>query len=1009
MTGSGTTTAPGGPPGTMTAGGAAGSGEAGQHGLREVWDLAPGRLRRAAAAVEALRGRGVYLAPVRHHSPACAVAVRRAVEEIRPATVLIEGPEEYTRLLPELLHEETVPPVALLSLPQPAEGRGDGASFYPLAAFSPEWVAIRAAHAIGADIRFCDRPAGERAAAESAEAAGGTPGTSEPGTGEPAAGGPAAGADPEDAGTNPGGSRPADARPGGAGPDTAPEHDPFARTLMSERYLAHSETVAALARRLGCRDHDEVWDHLFEARTPDRLADWRGTFDDVFAWAALSRLDYEDEVLAADGSLEREARMSARVAEASENGTVLVVTGAFHTLAIAEALADLPEGGPVRERRPEGGYGPLAEGDAWLIRYDHERLDGLRGYGAGMPSPGFYERLHAAHERRFAPAERKPGSGPAGARAAKRRKAAAVVPVPPSAGDSRTLVTAVLVDVARAAAEREHQVSTPQVASAAEAAARLADLRMRPVPGRTDVLDAITSCFVTDDGGIGPERPLGLAIAEVFGGRAVGRVPAGAAVPPLVRDARERVRAVGLDIDTTLPRTARLDARRTPSHRARRQVLALLDLLDCGFGRQLSGPDHVGGRGLGLIAEEWEYCWTPVVEARLVELSHLGASVEAAAVTLLRQAEEELRSAGASAAADGAAKLVARAAVVGLTAHLPRLVTLLARTLDTDRDLASVTSGARRLLGLWRSRVELDLDTVPVRPGAGGGTTADAGFPPGRTPADELLSLVGQALATSAYLVSDAGRAGPDDEEAAISTVLELRALVRDAQRAWREAEAGGETAGATGDRVPGSAGGAPRASAAPAGGSSGVTVAAIGGGTGTRVAQDPAASVARELVRLRDDDDAAPGVRGALLAVGSVDGEVPDDLLVARVRGALRPGADPALAVRFLGGVLRAAPDLLIYTPELFDAVDGAIRDLEPEAFLAVLPDLRRGFTWLKPTETHKIAERVAERTGRRASDVDVRVRVDEKDLAAGLAAERELAAVLARDGLAHWSGGTP
>jgi hypothetical protein len=159
----------------------------------------------------------------------------------------------------------------------------------------------------------------------------------------------------------------------------------------------------------------------------------------------------------------------------------------------------------------------------------------------------------------------------------------------------------------------------------------------------------------------------------------------------------------------------------------------------------------------------------------------------------------------------------------------------------------------------------------------------------------------------------------------------------------------------------------------------------------------------------LRDDDEAAPAVRGALLAVGSVDGDVSDDVLVARVRGALRPGADPALAVRFLGGVLRAAPDLLLHTPELFDAVDGAIRDLSPDAFLAVLPDLRRGFTWLRPTETHRLAGRVAERTGSRAADVDVRVRVDENDLAAGLAVERELAAVLARDGLAHWSGGQP
>ncbi|MBL0888577.1 DUF5682 family protein [Myceligenerans indicum] len=972
-------------------------------GLRDVWTLAPDRLRRAATAVESLREQGVYLAPVRHHSPACAIAVRRAIEELRPAVVLIEGPEEYTHLLPELLHEQTRPPVALLSLPDgpgtqstpgtqsPPGGpsRSGGASFYPLASFSPEWVALRAAHEAGAEIRFCDRPAADRVRSAAPEA-GAVPATAPPEA----------------------------ARHPAVAPAETTDADPFARTLMSERYLAHSRSVAALARRLGCRDHDEVWDHLFETRSPADLASWRTTFDDVFAWAALSRLDYEDEVLAADGSLDREARMSARTAEAAgllpapagtpsgraapqgpaagdpapgvpaaetpvpdqsgegtppTRGPVLVVTGAFHTLAIAEALAGLPEGEPVRRQWPDGGYGPQATGDAWLIRYDHERLDGLRGYGAGMPSPGYYERLYGAHlggGRR--------DSGPH-----------------PDDSPAHAVATQVLVDIARAAADRGHRVSTPQVAAASVAASRLADLRMRSTPGRTDVLDAVTSCFVTDDGGIGPERPLGLAVAEVFGGGGTGRVPDGGAVPPLVRDARDRVIAVGLDIDTTLPRTARLDARRTPTHRARRQVLALLDLIDCGFGRQLSGPDHVAGRGLGLIGEEWEYCWTPVVEARLVELSHLGATVEAAAVTVLRQSEERLRADGAPAAADGAAELVARAAVVGLTAQLPRLVGLLARTLDTDRDLASVVTAGRRLLGLWRSRVELGLvpsataggAAQPPVPEDGRTPVPDQVAVPDQGPADDLLSLVAQALATAAYLVSDAGRAGPEDEEAAVASLLELHALVRDANRAW-------------------AARGVDRA-----GGTNRAGVAGPAGDTGRGVPPDgaagPASAVARELARLRDDEESAPAVRGALLAIGSVDGDVPDDALVARVRGALRPGADPASAVRFLGGVLRAAPDLLLYTPELFDAVDGAIRDLSPDAFLAVLPDLRRGFTWLRPTETHRLAERVAERTGSRAADVDVRVRLDEKDLALGLAVERELAAVLARDGLAHWNGG--
>lgn len=897
-----------------------------------VWELAPERLRAAADAVGRLRDeRGIHFAPVRHHSPACAVAVRAAIEELRPAAVLIEGPEEFTRLIPDLLHEETRPPIAVLSLggsgsspgsgtrARDAEDEPEGAGFYPLASFSPEWVALRAGHAVGAELAFVDRSFGERSAAERALSGSAAPG------------------------------------PEGSGESGTARPDPFARTLMSERYLAHSENIAALARRLGCRDHDEVWDQLFEARPSAELADWRTVFDDVFAWSALARLDYEEGVLAGDGSLDREARMAARIAETVDRlsadrltgggaGPVLVVTGAFHTLALVEALSGAPEGAPVRDRQPEGGFGPTAQGEAWLVRYDHERLDGLRGYGAGMPSPGYYERLHAAHlrELRLAPESVSPS--------ASHSASAQAGPI-----GARALATEILVDVARSAAGRGHGVSLPQVSAAAESAVRLAELRERSFPCRTDLLDAVRSCYVQDDGGVGgpgePERPLGLAIAEVFGGRSLGDVPPGSASPPLVRDVRDRVRAVRLVIDDSVPRTTRLDARRTASHRAKRQVLALLDFVGAGFGQLVSGPDHVAGRGLGLITEEWQYCWTPLVEARLVEMVHLGATLDAVAVARLYEAESRLAGAGTGAAAgagagagaatvDALARLVAQALVIGMGAHLPRIVSLLRTTLDTDRDLSSVVSGARRLLGLWHARVELGAEEH----------------------ARELLDLVSQALATAAYLVSDLGRTRAQDEDAAIGTLIDLRSLLRDA------AAAGDGDQGTDGENR---------------------------------------TAVVRELTRLRDDRATAPAVAGALLALGFTDGEVPDDVLVTRVRGALTAGADPGTAVRFLGGVMRAAPDLILHTPEMFDAVDDALRALQGDAFLAVLPDLRRAFTWLRPTETHRLAKRVAERTGARVDQVDVRVALSEEDLAAGLALDHELAAVLERDGLAHWVGG--
>ena len=56
-------------------------------------------------------GDGIYFVPVRHHSPACAWALRHLLREVRPAAVLIEGPDDLDSLLPLLSDPKTRAPV----------------------------------------------------------------------------------------------------------------------------------------------------------------------------------------------------------------------------------------------------------------------------------------------------------------------------------------------------------------------------------------------------------------------------------------------------------------------------------------------------------------------------------------------------------------------------------------------------------------------------------------------------------------------------------------------------------------------------------------------------------------------------------------------------------------------------------------------------------------------------------------------------------------------------------
>ncbi|MEU9063292.1 DUF5682 family protein [Streptomyces sp. NPDC048430] len=100
--------------------------------------------------------RGPLLLGVRHHGPGSARAVLAALESVRPAAVLVEGPPEADALLPLAAHARMRPPVALLAHAVDDPGR---AAFWPMADFSPEWVAIRWASAHGVPVRFVDLPA----------------------------------------------------------------------------------------------------------------------------------------------------------------------------------------------------------------------------------------------------------------------------------------------------------------------------------------------------------------------------------------------------------------------------------------------------------------------------------------------------------------------------------------------------------------------------------------------------------------------------------------------------------------------------------------------------------------------------------------------------------------------------------------------------------------------------------------------------------------------------------
>ncbi|MFE7516395.1 DUF5682 family protein [Streptomyces sp. NPDC057540] len=272
---------------------------------------------------------------VRHHGPGSARGVRAALDAARPAAVLVEGPAEADALVALAADPDMRPPVALLAHAVDDPGR---AAFWPMAAFSPEWVAIRWALDHGAAVRFIDLPAAHTLAA----------------------------ADPT----------------WSDGDDTDDEEAVSGSGLRID-------PVAELARAAGYEDAERWWEDVVELRGDgdptapfDALAEAMGALRETYGHGGHPR------------DLVREAymRLRLRAARKEFGDAVAVVCGAWHVPALTRRTT------VTADRALLKGL-PRAKTELTWVPWTHRRLARRSGYGAGIDAPGWYAHLFAAPDR----------------------------------------------------------------------------------------------------------------------------------------------------------------------------------------------------------------------------------------------------------------------------------------------------------------------------------------------------------------------------------------------------------------------------------------------------------------------------------------------------------------------------------------------------------------------------------------------------------------------------------
>ncbi|MDR1961384.1 MAG: DUF5682 family protein, partial [Gracilibacteraceae bacterium] len=582
----------------------------------------------------------VVFFPVRHHSPACSFHLSRLLARYSPEAILIEGPADTNELVPHIGSPDNMAPLCLYYSYRETAPKGSEdeawryACYFPLLDFSPELLAIRHGVAQGIETRFIDLPYGRLAAMKRGQEAG--------------------------------------ADEGGAGDGQGRGKNSY----YDDEYLFRSRFIERLCAEEGCRHFAEFWEKRFEL-------DGQGMATEDFVRAVLAlchytRLDYPEEMLREEGCLAREEYMLAGIRQArAEFSRVLVVTGGFHTEALAAGLAEAPP----PPNKAAGRSKAAGEAHAWLIPYSFAESDQLAGYASGMPYPAFYQ---AVYERLCAA----DAGGPPVPRRRAGKKTGPAGEAEPWADTARWF----LAFIGGSLRKQKEAVSLADEAAAAAQARGLAALRGKAHEGAYELLDAVQSVYVKGAMDFAAERIMRSA-AQLLRGERLGRVLSGAEEVPLLLDFRAAARRLRLKTRVTTPQKAELSILSSKSHRETSVFFHRLRYLGVNFASMTYGPDYLA-MDTSRVREIWTYAAGARVEAEIIDVSYLGGTLAEAAAAALTRSRETARGTGEL------ARLLINAALMDLTRSALPLLKAMESAVAEDGSFLSLTAAARHLLFL---------------------------------------------------------------------------------------------------------------------------------------------------------------------------------------------------------------------------------------------------------------------------------------------------------------------
>ncbi|MFQ5978622.1 MAG: DUF5682 family protein [Candidatus Heimdallarchaeota archaeon] len=374
-----------------------------------------------------------------------------------------------------------------------------------------------------------------------------------------------------------------------------------AKSRNRDFLLLNNEFFTEFTLSSGYRTFNETWDSLFEIQgLYQDTEEYRRNF---LMLAAASRSTVPQELLKADGTLIREGFMKFVIESKLKEKKIkaskaMVVCGAAHAVVLPQTPAkDVPAKGSAK----------MAALDS-LIPFSYFGVSEFSGYGAGNRAPLYYEKIW------------------------KQLNKGKTEPY-------RQLALSIISRAMSAVRQKGEMLSTADIIAGFQSAILLASLRKRRQPNIDDIRDALLTVCVKGDLDIEGKNILegldkyllGTRVGKVT--RKMGHFPLSIDFYALIDFFQLPRKQQSSQLEISLKDMKQVD-------KALSAFLHKTEFLEVPYALCRQSQDLT--KTTEVFTERWEICWSPQVDAKLLELSLHGTTVDAVVkVVLLENIETE--------------------------------------------------------------------------------------------------------------------------------------------------------------------------------------------------------------------------------------------------------------------------------------------------------------------------------------------------------------------------------